>query len=103
MDTWTANTTQEEFKQVLESICKRMDKPERVKHCLHIVDDWYMHRFQQRKTFRFEHDSCSRYIPWFQYLLHEINPRQICSLVGLCGNSGFMRVSKLRVYFVPVS
>ena len=40
VDTWTANTTEEEFKTVLESLCKKLDKPSRVSHCLHIVDEW---------------------------------------------------------------
>ena len=72
VDTWTANTTQEEFKEVLEALCQKLDRPQRVKHCLHIVDDYY--------------------VPWFNFILHEINPRQICSMVGLCGGNGFMKV-----------
>jgi saposin len=72
VDTWTANTTEEEFKKFLESICKKLDRSDRVQHCLHIVDDWYL--------------------PWFNFLLHEINPHQICQMAGLCGNGGFMRV-----------
>ena len=62
-DTWTANTTESEFKQVLEALCHKM-KPERVQHCLHIVDDYY--------------------IPWFNYILHELNPKTVCTLMGLC-------------------
>ena len=75
VDTWTANTTQDEFKEVLEALCQKLDRPQRVKHCLHIVDDYY--------------------IPWFNFILHEINPRQICSMVGLCGGNGFMKVMHL--------
>ena len=100
VDTWTANTTQDEFKEVLEALCQKLDRPNRsvvckstefkkdlisqfsysfvsfcrVQHCMHIVDDYY--------------------IPWFNFLLHEVNPQLICSMVGLCGsgNSGFMQV-----------
>ena len=41
---------------------------------MHIVDDYY--------------------IPWFNFLLHEVNPELICSMVGLCGSgsNGFMQV-----------
>ena len=49
----------------------------RVKHCLHIVDDYY--------------------IPWFNFLLHEVNPKLICGMVGLCGGNGFMKVGKNRM------
>jgi len=74
VDTWTANTTQDEFKEVLEALCQKLDRTSRVKHCLHIVDDYYL--------------------PWFNFLLHEINPKQICAMVGLCGGSGFMKVNE---------
>ena len=66
---WTANTTEQEFKEVLEGLCRHLDKTDRVQHCLHIVDDYYL--------------------PWFNFLLHEINPRAICQFVGLCGNGRF--------------
>jgi hypothetical protein len=72
VDTWTANTTEEEFKTVLEALCKKLDRTDRVDRCLHIVDDYY--------------------VPWFNYLLHQVDPHAICSLVGLCGNNGFMQV-----------
>merc|ERR1712223_1620335 len=61
--TWTSNTTQEEFKEVLEALCHKM-KPKRVDHCLHIVDDYY--------------------IPWFNYILHSLNPKTACTIMGLC-------------------
>jgi len=61
--TWTSNTTQEEFKEVLEALCHKM-KPKRVDHCLHIVDDYY--------------------IPWFSYILHTLNPKTVCTMMGLC-------------------
>ena len=76
VDTWTANTTQDEFKEVLDALCQKLDRPNRVKHCLHIVDDYY--------------------IPWFNFLLHEVNPELICSVVGLCGSEGFMKVGGRR-------
>lgn len=72
VDTWTANTTEAEFKQVLEALCHRMSKPERVSRCLHIVDDYYL--------------------PWFNFLLHEVDPHTLCSLVGLCGSGSFMQL-----------
>ena len=65
--TWTSNTTEAEFKQVLEALCHKM-KPERVQHCLHIVDDYY--------------------IPWFNYVLHELNPKSACEFMGLCKEGG---------------
>ena len=77
VDTWTANTTQDEFKEVLEALCKKLDRTSRVKHCLHIVDDYY--------------------IPWFNFLLHEVNPKLICGMVGLCGGNGFMKVGSYRM------
>ena len=30
VDTWTANTTQDEFKEVLDALCKKLDRPNRV-------------------------------------------------------------------------
>ena len=33
-------------------------------HCLHIVDDYY--------------------IPIFNYILHELDPKMLCTLAGLC-------------------
>ena len=63
IDTWTANTTQEEFKEVLEALCNKMSA-ERRDHCLHIVEDYY--------------------IPIFNYILHELDPKMLCTLAGLC-------------------
>merc|ERR1712223_1932064 len=63
IDNWTSNTTQAEFKQELEALCHKM-KPKRVDHCLHIVDDYY--------------------IPWFNYILHSLNPKTACTIMGLC-------------------
>eukprot|EP00095_Tigriopus_kingsejongensis_P007881 maker-scaffold127_size327531-snap-gene-2.26 protein:Tk07881 transcript:maker-scaffold127_size327531-snap-gene-2.26-mRNA-1 annotation:"saposin isoform 1" len=74
VDTWTANTTQSEFKEVMDAICQKLDKADRVQHCLHIVDDYY--------------------VPWFNYLLHEVNPSMVCSMVGLCGSPGFLEINE---------
>ena len=71
INTWTSNTTEEEFKTILEALCHKM-KPERVQHCLHIVDDYYL--------------------PWFNYILHELNPKTACSLMGLC-NGQFLELN----------
>lgn len=72
MDTWTANTTQDEFKEVLEAICHKLGSSDRVQHCLHIVDDYYL--------------------PWFHYLMNEVNPHVICSMAGLCGQGEFLKI-----------
>ena len=72
VDIWSSNQTEEEFKQVLDSICRTLGQPERIDRCLHIVDDYY--------------------IPFFNYLIHEVNPRTACATVGLCGAGGFMKV-----------
>eukprot|EP00094_Tigriopus_californicus_P010505 TCALIF_10133-PA protein Name:"Similar to PSAP Prosaposin (Bos taurus)" AED:0.01 eAED:0.01 QI:34/1/0.87/1/0.85/0.87/8/809/757 len=72
VDTWTANTTQDEFKEVLETICHKLGRSDRIQHCLHIVDDYYL--------------------PWFNFLLNEVNPRMICSMAGLCGQGEFLQV-----------
>lgn len=82
IDTWTANTTQDEFKEVLETLCHKM-KPDRVDHCLHIVDDYY--------------------IPWFNYILHELNPTTACTLFGLCGTqfSATIPVITSKAYTKP--
>jgi hypothetical protein len=67
IDIWTANTTESEFKTVLEALCHKM-KAERVDQCLHLVDDYYL--------------------PWFNYILHDLNAKTACSMMGLCGNNG---------------
>ncbi len=74
MDTWTSNTTEEEFKQVLDALCHKMKTQEKVDRCLHIVDDYY--------------------IPWFNYLAHELNPKVVCTMFGLCpGGDGLVTLS----------
>jgi hypothetical protein len=59
---------------VLDSLCHKLARPARVTRCLHLVDDWYL--------------------PWFNFLLHEVNAHQICQMAGLCGAGGFMKVRK---------
>jgi len=72
VDVYASNSSLEEFKMILDSICERVDK-KNAAHCKHIVDDYY--------------------IPAFQFIKNEINPHTVCSLVGLCGSGGFMKVS----------
>ena len=73
VDIWTSNQTEEEFKQVLESICRTLGQPDRINRCLHIVDDYY--------------------IPFFDYVAHELNPKSLCTAVGLCGSGGFLQAN----------
>ena len=85
VDIWSSNQTEEEFKQVLDSMCRTLGQPERIDRCLHIVDDYY--------------------IPFFNYLIHEVNPRTACATVGLCGAGGFMKVYinyLIHVYFLQM-
>ena len=85
VDIWSSNQTEEEFKQVLDSICRTLGQPERIDRCLHIVDDYY--------------------IPFFNYLIHEVNPRTACATVGLCGAGGFMKVYinyLIHFYFIQM-
>ncbi len=36
------------------------------------------------------------YVPWFDFLAHEVNPEEVCSVVGLCGANaaGFLEVGE---------
>ncbi len=72
VDVWTANTTENEFKEVLEALCHKLGSGDRVDSCLKVVDEYYL--------------------PWFNYLLHNINPEVICNAIGLCGPGEFMKV-----------
>ena len=72
-DEWTSNTTIDEFKQVLDTICRRLDA-KNVEHCLHIVDDYY--------------------VPFFNYIAHELDPTMVCQTVGLCGNGDILKVRR---------
>lgn len=71
IDVWTANVTESEFKQVLETLCHKLHD-EREAQCLYIVDGY---AFQL-----------------FNYLAHQVNPRDICATVGLCGDGGFLEI-----------
>ncbi len=58
----------------------------RVCRCLHIVNDYY--------------------VPWFDFLAHEVNPEEVCSIIGLCGSDapGFLELSpaaSVSVLFPP--
>ncbi|XP_071537348.1 uncharacterized protein Sap-r isoform X2 [Panulirus ornatus] len=67
-DVLTANTTEEEFKQILDGLCHQTGKFS--KNCLALVDEYYL--------------------PLYNLLIAEIHPKQICEAVGLCGlNSVF--------------
>ena len=46
-----------------------------------------------------------RYLPWFNYILHEIDPHAICSFAGLCGaDKEFMKVkTKVKIKVIPRS
>jgi len=80
IDQWKANSTQEEFKEVLDSICKKLGQPDRINRCLHIVDDYY--------------------IPFFNYVLNELNAKEACAALGLCkANTAFFQVEES----IPVS
>ncbi len=48
------------------------DSDSREAQCLHIVDDYY--------------------IPIFNYLAHQIDPRGTCALFGLCDDGEFLKV-----------
>ena len=75
VDIWSSNQTEEEFKQVLDSICRTLGQPDRIDRCLNIVDNYY--------------------IPFFNFLIHELNPRTACQAVGLCGPGGFLKVYQI--------
>ena len=84
IDTWTSNTTEEEFKEILEALCHKM-KPNRVDHCLHIVDDYYL--------------------PWFNFILHQLNPKVACKMMGLCGNQDLLEPNNtpITLLFKPTT
>jgi len=79
IDIWSSNQTEQEFKQVLDQICRTLGQPDRINRCLHIVDDYY--------------------IPFFNYIIHELNPKAACQTVGLCGSNGFLQIPE----DIPVS
>ncbi|XP_023348953.1 uncharacterized protein LOC111717707 [Eurytemora carolleeae] len=68
IDVYASNSSIQEFKQLLDGICDKLDSKNSA-HCKHIVDDFY--------------------IPLFEYI-RTLNPELACATVGLCGNSGFL-------------
>merc|ERR1719186_884474 len=71
IDVYASNASLAEFKQMMDGICEKLDK-KNADHCKHIVDDYY--------------------IPAFEFLRNEVDPHMLCSVVGLCGNSGFLQI-----------
>merc|ERR1719481_574628 len=63
IDVYASDTSLNEFKQLLDGICEKLDS-KNADHCKHIVDDYY--------------------IPAFEFLRNELNPSWLCSIVGLC-------------------
>ncbi|XP_040565050.1 prosaposin isoform X3 [Lepeophtheirus salmonis] len=63
-DEWTSRTTIEEFKEVLDALCNKLHNTDRINRCLHIVNDYY--------------------IPIFNFVSHELDPKVICEIFGLC-------------------
>eukprot|EP00091_Calanus_sinicus_P024061 TRINITY_DN841_c0_g1_i8.p1 TRINITY_DN841_c0_g1~~TRINITY_DN841_c0_g1_i8.p1 ORF type:complete len:606 (-),score=183.91 TRINITY_DN841_c0_g1_i8:1025-2635(-) len=71
IDVYASNASLAEFKEMMDGICEKLDKKNSV-HCKHIVDDYY--------------------IPAFEFLRNELDPHMLCSVVGLCGDSGFLQI-----------
>jgi len=71
IDVYASNSSLAEFKELLDGICEKLDK-KNSDHCKHIVDDYYM--------------------PAFEFLRNELDPKMLCSLVGLCGSDGFLQI-----------
>lgn len=68
-DVLTANTTEVEFKQILDGLCRQTGSFS--KNCLALVDEYYE--------------------PLYNLLVSEIHPKQICESVGLCGESSVFK------------
>ncbi|CAL4060457.1 unnamed protein product, partial [Meganyctiphanes norvegica] len=62
-DVLTANTTEIEFKEILEGLCKQSGKY--AAECLSLVDQYYL--------------------PLYNLIMQELAPKEVCSAVGLCG------------------
>ena len=65
IDVYASDSSLEEFKEILEGICDKVDKS-RAAHCKHIVDDYYM--------------------PLFEYI-KKVDPHMVCSIVGICNDA----------------
>nr|ADK94870.1 saposin isoform 1 [Penaeus monodon] len=61
----TANTTEEEFKEILDGLCRQTGRFS--KNCLALVDEYYL--------------------IVYSFLVSEIQPKEICEAVGLCGSN----------------
>ncbi|KAI5639894.1 saposin-like type b, region 1 domain-containing protein [Phthorimaea operculella] len=61
-DTLVANTTEMEFQRVLKGLCKQTGKFK--DECLHLVDQYYAEIYD--------------------YLVNDIKPAEVCSMMGLC-------------------
>ncbi|XP_076060400.1 prosaposin [Oratosquilla oratoria] len=79
-DVLTANTTELEFKEILEGLCRQTGT---FKHeCLSLVDQYYL--------------------PLYNLLVSDIHPKEVCEAVGLCGlNSVFNEEHPVWVLFNP--
>lgn len=62
-DVLTANTTELEFKEILEGLCKQSGSY--AKECLSLVDQYYL--------------------PLYNLIMQELAPKEVCAAVGLCG------------------
>lgn len=69
-DILVANTTETEFQQVLEGLCKQM-KTSAKKECLSLVTDYYG--------------------MIYNFLVNSLNGKEICSFAGLCPSPGISR------------
>ncbi len=76
IDVYASDSSLEEFKEILEGICDKVDKS-RAAHCKHIVDDYYM--------------------PLFEYI-KKVDPHMVCSIVGIC-NDAFYQPRPLATLF----
>lgn len=68
-DVLTSNTTETEFKQILDGLCHQTGKFS--KNCLALVDEYY--------------------VVFYDFLMSEVNPKQICEAVGLCGMNSIFK------------
>jgi len=66
IDVYASDTSLNEFKQLLDGICDKLDS-KNADHCKHIVDDYY--------------------IPAFEFIRTQLKPHMLCSVVGLCPSS----------------
>ncbi|KAG7155148.1 Prosaposin-like 2 [Homarus americanus] len=65
-----ANTTEQEFKEILEGLCRQTGRFS--KNCLSLVEEYYL--------------------PLYNLLVSEIHPKQICEAIGLCGATSVFAV-----------